>query len=195
MNIRDLVKVLQTVTGPVIDHTETYQGIYYYHPGALTVLATADPSTSGRWYLVNPTASTRIVRVKKLRFVCQHGSALATPTAPRITLERITFTGTASGAAITPAQRKTADGAPVAKFVTTYSGMTVTNGPIVHAFLPAAALTAVGGTADAPEQLYDADMDEAIDLAAGEGVTIRQADNGTTNDTRTYVTDVVTAEI
>ena len=195
MNIRDLVKFIQTVTTPTVDHPETYQGIYYYHPGAQTVLATADPSTSGRWYLVNPTTSSRTVRVKRLRFTCQHASVLATPTAPRITLERITFTGTASGAAITPARRKTADSAPVAKFVTTYSGMTVTNGPVVQAFLPAVALTAVGGVSDAAEQLYDADVDESIDLAAGEGVTIRQADDGTANDTRTYVTDVVTAEI
>lgn len=166
---------------------------YYAHTGAHLVLAAADAATVGRWWLINPVGSSVLVALRRVSFSSQLGSALLAPTSPRITLERVTFTGTASGAVTTNAIRKTTDAAAVSSVRTASTGLTLTAGGVFHAFLPVASATAVGYTAASTDD-YDPADDDVIILAAGEGVVCRQPDAGTGSDTRRFVTNLYVEE-
>lgn len=180
----------------------TRVGLYRAHVGVFVVQAAAHAATAGFWWLLNPVGSTTAVAIKKVSFASQHGSALATPTSPRITLERVTFTGTHTGTLITPAQRVrttvgglTADASTsVARLSAASTGATLTAGPAYKAFLPVAALTAVGSEAPGTDDYDPAEEDVEIVLAAGEGIVCRQADAGTTSDTRRSVFNVTWEE-
>jgi hypothetical protein len=179
----------------------TRTGLYRCNTGAHVVLAAAHAATAGFWWLINPVGSAVAVAVKRITFMSQIGSALATPTSPRMSLERVTFTGTASGASVTPAKRVrttvaglAADATNVASLRTASTGLTLAAGESVRAFLPAAAATGVGAVA-ASEDDWEAEFeDEEVVLAAGEGVVFRQADAGTTADTRRVITNVTWEE-
>jgi hypothetical protein len=172
---------------PISERVRT--GVYLAQTGAHVVGATADLATAGRWFLINPIGSTVLVALRRVEFMAQMGSALATPTSPRLQLERFTFTGTASGATITPAKRATSDAAGVAKLLTATTGLVTTAGAAIYAFLPVASGTAVG-FADATTADWLPDEDGMPVLAAGEGIVFRQADAGTVSDTRRYVTNI-----
>lgn len=180
---------------PTSDRTRT--GLYRVTTAASTITVAADGATVGRWWLINPVGSAVAVAVKRVSFTCQHNTALATPTGPRITLERVTFTGTASGAVITPAKRVrtavaglTADATNVASVRTASTGLTLTAGEGFKTFMPVVALTTAAACPPAQDD-YDPD-DEAFELilAAGEGVVCRQADAGTTSDTRRWINTI-----
>lgn len=178
----------------VIPQSErTRLGVYRAVPAAMTITAAADAATVGRWWLINPVGSTTAVAVKRVAFTSQHNTALATPTGPRITLERVTFTGTATGASVTPSKRVrtaigglTADATPVASVRTASTGLTLTAGEVHKAFFPVVALTAVGAAPPAVDDYDPAIEDEELILAAGEGLVCRQADAATTSDTRRW---------
>lgn len=185
----------QPVSGTVIarETGEAILGVYYYSTGVHLVLAAADAATVARWYLVNPIGSNITLRFRRIRFMSQLGSALAAATSPRLQLERFTFTGAPTGAVITPAKRKTADATPVAIMTTANTGMVVTNGAVVGAFLPIASATAVGYT-NATAIEWNADAERDLLLAPGEGLLFRQPDAGTTSDTRRFITSLTTEE-
>lgn len=166
---------------------------YAVHTGAHLILATADAATVGRWWLINPVGSAVLIALRKVSFQSQLGSALATVTSPRITLERFTFTGTASGATVTVALRRTGDAAPVGSVRTASTGLTLTAGGAVQAFLPVACGTAVGFTNPSSDEYAPYD-DDVIVLGAGEGIVCRQPDAGTTADTRRFVTNLYVEE-
>ena len=168
-------------------------GVYICQTGAHVVLASAHSATAGFWWLINPTGSSVLVALRRVEFMSQLGSALATPTSPRINIERMTFTGTASGAQITAAKRDTNDATAVATLRTASTGLTPTAGAGVFSFLPTAGATAVGYTA-ATAGDWVPDEDGQVVLAAGEGIVCRQADNGTTSDTRRFVTNIAWME-
>jgi hypothetical protein len=172
---------------------QTLQGVYYYHGGANLVQAAADAATAGRFWIINPVGSTVTVRVKSIEFASQLGSALAAPTSPRLTIERVSFTGTASGASLAPAKRKTSDASPQSSLRTASTGLTLTAGNPVVSFLPVASATAVGYTNTAVEK-WRPDVNDRIELVAGEGIVCRQADAGTTSDTRRFTLDITVEE-
>ncbi len=185
----------------VTSSLRTRTGLYRVHSGVFVVTAAADAATAGRWWLINPVGSGVAVAVRRVSFSCQHGSALATPTSPRINLERVTFTGTASGATITPAKRVrttvaglTADATNVGSLRTASTGLTLTAGEPFKAFLPVVALTTAAANPPGNDEWDPADEDTEIILAAGEGIVCRQADAGTASDTRRWVNNITWEE-
>lgn len=185
----------------VLVSARTRVGLYRAQTGAHLVLAAADTSTVGRWWLINPVGSTVAVSVKKVVFSSQLGSASVATTSPRIQIERTSFTGTASGAQITPAKRVrttvaglTADAAPSATVRTASTGLTLTAGEAVEAWLPISAATGAGYVATGTA-VWECNLeDEELILAAGEGIVCRQADAGSAGDTRRFVTTVTWEE-
>jgi hypothetical protein len=95
--------------------------------------------------------------------------------APIIRLNRISFTGTLSAAAITPAKRKTADAAPQALLAAASTGLTVTNVATVYEWIGQTMDLVTGGaghwSAQSDEWNPQSDDDELV-LTAGEGIVI-----------------------
>lgn len=170
-------------------------GVYYYHSGNLTVAQNADAgatSGGGRVWVINPVGSAVTVRIRKVAYSCQ-AVGLITLTSPRITLEKCTFTGTASGSAITAAKRRTADASAVGAVRTASTGMTITSPATVHTFLTMVYVTGVGGTPPYSE-VFEPGLEDYLDLAPGECLVVRQADAGTLLDTRQFTVNFVIEE-
>src|SRR3989442_7624507 len=75
-------------------------------------------------WLSNTSAKVKVY-IRSIGFVWSGTAATAFPTSPRITIERVTFTGTPSGAAITPAKRDSTDAANTATLNTVSTGLNV----------------------------------------------------------------------
>lgn len=169
-------------------------GIYHLSLGSSTVTAAADAATGGRWWLQVPVGATTYAAVRKVFFSSSTVTALATPTSPIFTVERFTFTGTASGAALTPAKRENGDVTATAILRTASTGMTITAGAAAHGFQVPAALATTTQSAQAQVWPQGQDEDEWIILQGGEGIVIRQATAGTTSDTRVVNMDITWEE-
>lgn len=184
---------------PIPRSSRALKNIYSFQTGAHLVLAAADAATVGRWWLINNDAATKLV-LRQVIFTTQLGSALVAVTSPRIQLERFTFTGTPSGAVITPCLHHTWLGAPSGSLRTASTGLALTGGAVLHSFLPTASATAVGyaapGTQVWPNIGNDIISQERIEveLEFQEGVILRQADAGTAADTRRYITTLIVEE-
>lgn len=167
---------------------------YFVQTGAHLIQFAADTTSplTGRWFLLNPTSSTVRLYVCRVDFVSQHGSALVTVTSPRITLERMTFTGTPSGGTVTPATALSGAPASTGTLRTATGGISPTAVAAFHAFLPTAALTAVGAVAIGDD---DFTPDDPIELTPGQGIVCRQPDAGTSGDTRRFATTVHWIEV
>jgi hypothetical protein len=172
-----------------LDSDRVLAARFYADAGQMTILATADLTKIGRWYLFNPVASAVILAVRRIEFTSQHSTALVTASAPRIAIRTFTATGVGSGAAIVPAQHDTTDAAQVAYFSLASTGLTLTDGNIVKCFLPTVALTAVG-IAGPSEDDWIPDPAYPLILRAGQGIYCTQLDNGTTADTRKFLTSI-----
>jgi hypothetical protein len=162
------------------------KGLYYFESGRLTIQAAAHGATVGFFWLINPVGSTVLVVLKKLIVSSSPTAVTAFASAPRITAERVTFTGSASGAQITPAKRDSNDAAATATLRTASTGLTLTAGAIIGDYTVPAVLTAVGIAVPIDQILYEAkgDEDDLLVLRAGEGLVLRQPDAGSTSDTR-----------
>lgn len=177
----------------IVEDNRTRSGVYYGSPAIITVQASAHGAGAGFFWLINPVGSTVVVAVRRMRFASQHGTALATPTSPRIVAELFTFTGTASGATVTLAKRRTSDAAATASLRTANTGMTQTAGAIICSWLPVAALTAVGTATPAFDEWAPPLEDQCV-LGAGEGLRFYQPDAGTASDTRRMDIDFIIDE-
>lgn len=172
----------------IVTNRSKILGVYFFESGVLSVGASADASTAGRFWLINPIGSTVLIYVKKLLMTATPTAATVFTTAPRITTERMTFTGTASGAQITPGKRATSDATATGTVRTAATGMTLTAGAIMGDYTIPAVITAVGIVVPYDQHFFEArDDDDLIVLAAGEGLIVRQPDAGSTSDTRKYV--------
>lgn len=169
-------------------------GVYALSLGATTVTAAADAATGGRWWLQNPVGSTVFAAVRKIYFSVTTSTGLLETSAPTFTVERFTFTGTASGATLTPCKRDSSDAANSIILRTASTGMTITAGAAAHGFQVPAALATTSQNATAQVFPFTADEDEYIILRAGEGIVIRQATAGTALDTRIANFDIVWEE-
>jgi hypothetical protein len=176
----------------------TNLGSYRAVTAILSVAATADAATAGRWWIINPVGSSIGIAVLRVYAYFAIVTEVDMLTAPRITLERMTFTGTASGATITPSKRvrtavqgQTIDAANVGTVRTASTGLTPVAGELEHAFIaPTYSLTTSGiGVSQPPMNIYGVSErgEDALILAAGEGMVCRQADAGSTTDGRRFV--------
>lgn len=143
-------------------------------------------STGFLWFHVPTAVSGKKVRVRRLSVTSQLATVLATPTAPRLTATRFTFTGTASGASLTPVKVDTTTSASVADLRTAVTGLTVSLvGSLGTAPFPGAQ-TAVGAYAPAEYNIVDpaSDEDDWPVFGPGEGFVLYQDTAGTASDTR-----------
>lgn len=168
-------------------------GIYMANAlAASTVTLAADAATAGRFWLVN-TSSTIAVAIRRVAFNSVSGTALITLTTPNFTLERVTFTGTPSGATVTPALRDSTDAAATGSIRTASTGMSLTAGATAMSFQVHSVLTAVGETRPV-DQVWTPLEDERIVLRQNQGVVLRQATAGTLADTRSVRVDIIWEE-
>jgi hypothetical protein len=170
-------------------------GTYYLHSGNLTVLAAAHGATVGFIYFYNPVASGKIVRIVRLKIITGMTTALATPTAPRITVERGTFTGNPSGAVIPVAKGDSTDVANVAYISAASTG--ATNGaliPVGGKIVDANSTGTVNTNTSETLILPEGEDTRDLILRPGEYLVVRQADAGTASDTRKAVIDVIFEE-
>lgn len=170
-------------------------GVYFVHSGNLTLLVAAHGAGAGFLWIINHVGATSLLAIRRVKHASAPTLAAVRTNAPRVLLERFTFTGTASGATITAAKRKAADTTPANWSVrTANTGMTQTAGAAVAAFLPVVALSAAGAT-DAAVDTWEPDLDEMVVLAAGEGIRVYQPDaGGPTTEERKAVLDFIIEE-
>jgi hypothetical protein len=212
-NAGKMVKTTSEVVGANTVHRHHYVaersasilGTYAAATALNSVSATATNGTAtGLLWFTVPTAVTgKAARIRRL--IARHTVSAVTPvmvTAPRIALARITFTGTASGASITPAKYASSAPAPVADLRTAVTGLTVTLGAtLCHTVPPAFILAGTAATVQQASITIDpmisigSDEDEWPVLLPGEGLVIYQPDAGTTADTRRFTLDLVWDEI
>jgi hypothetical protein len=147
-----------------------------------SVPATAIPAavhtgtTTGFMFLINPLTSTSTVSIDRMSLKHNFSTTLGVDLiAPILRLNRITFTGTLSAAAITPAKRKTADAAPQALLAAASTGLTVTNVATIYEFIGNTMDLVTGGgghwSAQSDEWNPQGDDDELV-LVPGEGIVL-----------------------
>jgi len=163
------------------------------HSGNLVVQASAHAATAGFFWIINPVGNSKNVKLRKILFRCAPTTALVCLTAPRVTMERVTFTGTASGAQLTPAKIETSESNATALALTASTGLTLAAGATICGFIVTSILTAVG-VGVAHEQQLILSEDGEIVFAPGEGVVCRQPDAGTTADTRKVLVNITWEE-
>jgi hypothetical protein len=189
----------RTVSGPgtvqaqyVIPSSERVNsGVYLAHTGAHVVQASATNGTStGFWWLYN-TSSTVKVALRRVEYMTQHGSILVTATSPRIVVQRFTFTGTPAGTVIGGLPTDSGMAASTASLRSTQATSVVTLvTPIIFAFMPVVALTAVGAAAPGAADWVPSDESGEVILNQNQGIVCYQADAGTASDTRRFTTNI-----
>lgn len=168
------------------------KGIYNATAALYTVAAAAQNGTSAAiaWLHV-PTNATVNARLRRatIAFTNAVATAIDHATAPRIGIQRCTFTGTASGAALTAAKRATADSNAQCAAQTASTGLTISlvaNAVVWAAIAPGADIT-TSGVLSMPslQNVWEPySEDEFIELVPGEALAFYQIDAGTTSDQR-----------
>jgi len=163
------------------------------HSGNLTVQVSAHAATAGFFWIINPVGNTKNLKIRKILFRVAPTTALVCVTAPRISIERVTFTGTASGAQLTPAKIESSEPNPSGLVLTASTGLSLTAGATICAFIVTSVLTAVGVGVSHQQELILSEDGEII-LAPGEGIVCRQPDAGTSSDTRKIILNLTWEE-
>jgi hypothetical protein len=174
--------------------TTTY-GSYYFHSGNLAIVAAAHGATVGFLYIYNPVSSGKNARIASIKMITGMVTALATPTAPRVTVERGTFTGTPSGTQIAVAKGDSTDANSVLYISAASTG--ATNGtptPIGGKLVDANATGTVNTNSSESMVLPIGEDVKDLVLRPGEYLVIRQADAGTASDTRKAMVDMIYEE-
>lgn len=170
--------------------TRDMVGSYIAHSGVNLVQASAQTFPAAFWWLINPVGNSNKIALTAIEVISQLGSALAAPTSPRLLFALFTFTGTASGAQITPGKLDSTYPATTASFRTASTGLTITKVADVICAFPVASATAVGYTAPMMDEWFEDKESNQIVLRAGEGIAFYQPDAGTASDTRRIVTTI-----
>lgn len=169
----------------------SYLSHYIVSSGVLVVQATAHTfASSGFLWIANPVGSSTKIAIRGIEMSTQLGSALATPTSPRLIWSTFTFTGTASGASLTPGKLDSSYATPTASIRTAITGMTIVKVADMFVTLPIAGATAVAYAPPAMDVWEPIEDEYQLVLRAGEGICLWQADNGTTSDTRRIVSTI-----
>lgn len=165
-------------------------GVYRAALAQQTVAAAAQNGTSSGflWAHVPSAVSNKWARIRRLYFSSQHSTALATPTAPRIVVTRFTFTGTASGAAVTASKVRSDYPSPILDLRTAVTGLTPSLVAATAAAGLAGALTAINAYHPIDINVIDPgeSEDEWLVIKPGEGFVLYQDTAGTTSDTRKF---------
>lgn len=173
--------VLRQFDRVIVEDRRIHTGVYSAQTGLHSVSVAAHVSPAGFWFLVNPIGSTSLIAMRRIEYATSSATAGASVT--RITLRRFTFTGTGSGAQITPAKIRSTDAAPTGKLFTANTGLTIT--PVAEIFGFIAVATATPMAMD-----WLPTVDGQPVLTAGEGIACWQPDAGVTTDPRKFVTNV-----
>lgn len=176
------------------------KGFYHVHSGVLTIPTSAhNGTTSGHLFLFNPIGSTVKAAVSRIRSNWQMVAGAIDLTVPRQLYSRFTYTGTPSGASLTPAKRRTSDANAQVNVRTAMTGMTISLvATIRSSLLPPIIVTASSATIQVvlpvnPVEEWDIAEAEQIELVAGEGIVLWSADASTTANRR-MVTDIIWEE-
>lgn len=174
-------------------------GVYRKAMDQQTIAAAAQNGTSTGflWAHVPNAVSNKWVRIRRIYLSAQHSTVLATPTAPRIVVSLATFTGTASGAQITPGKAQSDFPTSIFDLRTAVTGLTITMGQKIAASAVVGALTAVGAYGPAVDSnLLDPEEEDGfIVIKPGEALVLWQDTAGTTSDTRKFNPVLVWDEI
>lgn len=177
----------------ILDDDVNYLGKFKAHSGILTIPSAAhNGTTTGHLWFFNPIGSTCKARITRLRETAQVISGAIDLTAPRTLFNLFTYTGTPSGAVITPAKHDSNDAAAQCSMRTASTGMTVTLGATFrHTGVPAINATLASATIQVNLMPviyppFDPDEGEAIVLRPGEGVVMWTADASTTANRRLF---------
>jgi hypothetical protein len=180
----------------------THYGFYCCNVGVPSaIVATAqDGTTTGFFWFENAVGSTKLLRLARLTATFTNAiaaGAIDHDSAPRILFVRSTFAGAFSGAQATICKRKTADSTPQATVRTAPTSATVTLGNTHFvAVTPGNDFETAGILNIQNRQEWKPKFeDEFFVLAAGECLTVYQADNGTTNDQRLVMFGLAWEEI
>ena len=152
-------------------------GLYkFLIPSQAIPIAAHTATTTGFFYLINPLASTVKIAVDRMTFSHNFSTTLALDlVAPLIHISRISFTGTLSAAAITPAKRATADATAQGLISNAMTGLTVTNVANIFGFVGITMDLVTGGAGHWMAQVNEwnpqDDEDEMI-LQPGEGLVV-----------------------
>jgi hypothetical protein len=168
-------------------------GFFRAHSGILTIPTAAhNGTTTGHLWFFNPVGNTVKARIRRLRETGQMVAGAIDLTAPRSLFSLFTFTGVASGTAITPAKRDSTDAAATCTLRTASTGATVTLGATIrHTGIPAVNATLASATiqVNLPPAIYppfDPDEEECIVIRPGEGLVLWAADASTTANRRLF---------
>lgn len=171
-------------------NTQASHGLFRVVPAVSAVQAAADAATAGRWFFINPLGSGRQVLFREAEVQCQIIDGTTTDTVPRVAIQRFTFTGTATGAEVTSATLEH-DATPVAKLLTASTGLTLTAGGILWAFLLDSTVQFGGGAARTvtipPPEFHHFHPATHVHLDPGQGLMCRQPDAGTASDPRRFL--------
>lgn len=163
---------------------------YHFAMALQSVQASAQDGTStGFFWLHNPIGSSVHGRLKRLQVVFSMTGEADMLSVPRIALARITFTGTASGAMVTPGKAQSALATNATDMRTAVTGLTVTVGGLVWAaVVPTLGVTTSGISWNAgPVCTFEPNEEEDyLHYDAGEGFLLYQPDAGTASDTRRF---------
>jgi hypothetical protein len=170
-------------------------GVYQVHSGILTMPTTAtNGTTTGYFWLINPVGSTIKMAIRKMEGMIQFLVLSAVDVSVvRTQFALCTFTGSPSGAQITPIKYDSTYAAPQGQLRTAMTGLTVTLGALFKAWFPPINATASSATIQAnlvpvvcPE--YEPGFeDDQIILRAGEGIVCYSPDTATTANRRAIV--------
>lgn len=191
----DVVRRLSDLKGRtyVVAKRPSLLGIHHVSTPQSTITAAADGALVGRHWLINPVGSGVLVSVRRIDMVSASGSALVTLTAPIMQYQRVTFTGTASGATVAAALRDSTDAAAVATLRTASTGLTLTAGAAICNLNVHTVMTAVGESRPVPH-VWEWDEEVRIVLRAGQGIVLRQTTAGTAADTRFVQSEIIWEE-
>jgi hypothetical protein len=133
-------------------------------------------TTTGFLFLINPLSSTIKIAIDRLTLKHNFSTTLAVDLiAPIILITRMTFTGTLSAAAITPARRRSADAAPQGLIAAASTGLTVTTVATIYSAIGMTMDLVTGGgghwLAQNDEWNPSSDDDEVV-LLPGEGIAV-----------------------
>lgn len=133
-------------------------------------------TTTGFLFMINPLSSTVNMAVDRISFRQNFSTTLAVDLiAPLIHVSRITFTGTLSATATTPAKRKTSDAAAQGLIATAMTGLTVTKLGDVYGFIGQTMDLVTGGAghwSGQADEWNPQDEDDELILVPGEGIVV-----------------------
>lgn len=166
-------------------------GLYYATSGVIAYPSSAHNGTStGYAWLYNPVGSAVKMAIRRIAMQSQFLVLTAVDVSlPRQAVSLFTFTGTGSGAQITPAKRDSTDAAAVGNLRTAVTGLTVTVGAMLKCDFPPINATASSATVQAnfvpaTSNDWDPPEEEQPVLRAGEGLLFWSADASTTTNRR-----------